>query len=430
MKRMKLRTNAGPLQGTIQVPGDKSISHRAVILGAVAKGETRVKGLLKGEDVLSTIQAFRNLGVRIEEKDDQLVIEGQGFQGLNAPCQTLNMGNSGTSMRLIAGLLAGQPFSVKMIGDESLSKRPMDRIVYPLKQMGVEISGETDRQFPPLQLQGNRNLQSITYTLPISSAQVKSAILLAALQAKGTTQVVEKEITRNHTEEMIQQFGGRLIVDGKRITLVGPQQLTAQEITVPGDISSAAFWLVAGLIIPGSELLLKNVGVNPTRTGILEVVEKMGAQIVYEDMNKKEQVTSIRVVYSNLKGTIISGGLIPRLIDELPIIALLATQAQGTTCIKDAQELRVKETDRIQVVTDTLNSMGANIKVTADGMIIKGPTVLYGANTSTYGDHRIGMMTAIAALLVKQGQVHLDKEEAIMTSYPTFFKDLERLCHD
>lgn len=290
---MKLRTNAGPLQGTIQVPGDKSISHRAVILGAVAKGETRVKGLLKGEDVLSTIQAFRNLGVRIEEKDDQLVIEGQGFQGLTAPCQTLNMGNSGTSMRLIAGLLAGQPFSVKMIGDESLSKRPMDRIVYPLKQMGVEISGETDRQFPPLQLQGNRNLQPITYTLPISSAQVKSAILLAALQAKGTTQVVEKEITRNHTEEMIQQFGGRLIVDGKRITLVGPQQLTAQEITVPGDISSAAFWLVAGLIIPGSELLLKNVGVNPTRTGILEVVEKMGAQIVYEDMNKKEQVTSI-----------------------------------------------------------------------------------------------------------------------------------------
>ncbi|HEQ7981528.1 TPA: 3-phosphoshikimate 1-carboxyvinyltransferase [Streptococcus pyogenes] len=427
---MKLRTNAGPLQGTIQVPGDKSISHRAVILGAVAKGETRVKGLLKGEDVLSTIQAFRNLGVRIEEKDDQLVIEGQGFQGLTAPCQTLNMGNSGTSMRLIAGLLAGQPFSVKMIGDESLSKRPMDRIVYPLKQMGVEISGETDRQFPPLQLQGNRNLQPITYTLPISSAQVKSAILLAALQAKGTTQVVEKEITRNHTEEMIQQFGGRLIVDGKRITLVGPQQLTAQEITVPGDISSAAFWLVAGLIIPGSELLLKNVGVNPTRTGILEVVEKMGAQIVYEDMNKKEQVTSIRVVYSHLKGTIISGGLIPRLIDELPIIALLATQAQGTTCIKDAQELRVKETDRIQVVTDTLNSMGANIKATADGMIIKGPTVLYGANTSTYGDHRIGMMAAIAALLVKQGQVHLDKEEAILTSYPTFFKDLERLCHD
>lgn len=430
MKRMKLRTNAEPLQGTIQVPGDKSISHRAVILGAVAKGETRVKGLLKGEDVLSTIQAFRNLGVRIEEKDDQLVIEGQGFQGLTAPCQTLNMGNSGTSMRLIAGLLAGQSFSVKMIGDESLSKRPMDRIVYPLKQMGVEISGETDRQFPPLQLQGNRNLQPITYTLPISSAQVKSAILLAALQAKGTTQVVEKEITRNHTEEMIQQFGGRLIVDGKRITLVGPQQLTAQEITVPGDISSAAFWLVAGLIIPGSELLLKNVGVNPTRTGILEVVEKMGAQIVYEDMNKKEQVTSIRVVYSHLKGTIISGGLIPRLIDELPIIALLATQAQGTTCIKDAQELRVKETDRIQVVTDILNSMGANIKATADGMIIKGPTVLYGVNTSTYGDHRIGMMTAIAALLVKQGQVHLDKEEAIMTSYPTFFKDLERLCHD
>ncbi|BBE39914.1 3-phosphoshikimate 1-carboxyvinyltransferase [Streptococcus dysgalactiae] len=430
MKRMKLRTNVGRLQGTICVPGDKSISHRAVILGAIAKGETRVKGLLKGEDVLSTIQAFRNLGVRIEEKDDQLVIEGQGFEGLTAPHQTLDMGNSGTSMRLIAGLLAGQSFEVTMSGDDSLSKRPMDRIVLPLRQIGADIIGEGFRHLPPLKLKGSRELNPITYALPVASAQVKSAILLAALQANGTTEVIEKEITRNHTEDMIQQFGGRLRVDGKKIWLTGPQTLMGQEVTVPGDISSAAFWLVAGLIVPGSAILLENVGINPTRTGILEVIEQMGGQVTYEAVNPQTQSANLGVAYSQLKGTTISGQLIPRLIDELPIIALLATQAQGVTHIKDAQELRVKETDRIQVVTDILKSMGATIVATADGMIIEGPTALHAAQTSTFGDHRIGMMTAIAALLVKQGQVHLDREEAIMTSYPTFFKDLERLCHD
>ncbi|MEF9624185.1 3-phosphoshikimate 1-carboxyvinyltransferase [Streptococcus dysgalactiae] len=427
---MKLRTNVGRLQGTICVPGDKSISHRAVILGAIAKGETRVKGLLKGEDVLSTIQAFRNLGVRIEEKDDQLVIEGQGFEGLTAPHQTLDMGNSGTSMRLIAGLLAGQSFEVTMSGDDSLSKRPMDRIVLPLRQIGADIIGEGFRHLPPLKLKGSRELNPITYALPVASAQVKSAILLAALQANGTTEVIEKEITRNHTEDMIQQFGGRLRVDGKKIWLTGPQTLMGQEVTVPGDISSAAFWLVAGLIVPGSAILLENVGINPTRTGILEVIEQMGGQVTYEAVNPQTQSANLGVAYSQLKGTTISGQLIPRLIDELPIIALLATQAQGVTHIKDAQELRVKETDRIQVVTDILKSMGATIVATADGMIIEGPTALHAAQTSTFGDHRIGMMTAIAALLVKQGQVHLDREEAIMTSYPTFFKDLERLCHD
>ncbi|VTS25686.1 3-phosphoshikimate 1-carboxyvinyltransferase [Streptococcus dysgalactiae subsp. equisimilis] len=430
MKRMKLRTNVGRLQGTICVPGDKSISHRAVILGAIAKGETRVKGLLKGEDVLSTIQAFRNLGVRIEEEDDQLVIEGQGFEGLTAPHQTLDMGNSGTSMRLIAGLLAGQSFEVTMSGDDSLSKRPMDRIVLPLRQMGADITGEGSRHLPPLKLKGSRDLRPITYALPVASAQVKSAILLATLQANGTTEVIEKEITRNHTEDMIQQFGGRLRVDGKKIWLTGPQTLIGQEVTVPGDISSAAFWLVAGLIVPGSAILLENVGINPTRTGILEVIEQMGGQVTYEAVNPQTQSANLGVAYSQLKGTTISGQLIPRLIDELPIIALLATQAQGVTHIKDAQELRVKETDRIQVVTDILKSMGATIEATADGMIIEGPTALHAAKTSTFGDHRIGMMTAIAALLVKQGQVHLDIEEAIMTSYPTFFKDLERLCHD
>ncbi|GFG46880.1 UNVERIFIED_CONTAM: 3-phosphoshikimate 1-carboxyvinyltransferase [Streptococcus canis] len=426
---MKLQTNAGPLRGIIKVPGDKSISHRAVILGAIAEGDTRVKGLLKGEDVLSTIQAFRDLGVRIDEIEDQLIVHGQGLQGLTAPNRILDMGNSGTSMRLMAGLLAGQSFEVMMTGDDSLSRRPMDRIVLPLTQMGAQVSGEGAKHFPPLKLKGSHDLRPISYSLPVASAQVKSAILLAALQTRGTTQVIEKEITRNHTEEMIEQFGGQLAVEGKTIRLTGPQTLVGQEVTVPGDISSAAFWLVAGLIIPSSAILLKNVGINPTRTGVLEVIERMGGQVTYENIEEKSQAADLCVTYSHLKGTTISGELIPRLIDELPVIALMATQAQGTTHIKDAQELRVKETDRIQVVTDILNSMGANIEATADGMMIQGPTPLHGTQTSTFGDHRIGMMTAIAALLVSQGEVILEREETIMTSYPSFFTDLERLCH-
>ncbi|MGT2935331.1 3-phosphoshikimate 1-carboxyvinyltransferase [Streptococcus castoreus] len=425
---MELKTNADSLRGTIKVPGDKSISHRAVIFGAVAEGKTTIDGLLKGEDVLSTIQVFRDLGVLIEEKGDQLVIHGRGFQGLTAPSQVLNMGNSGTSMRLIAGLLAGQSFEVTMCGDDSLSKRPMDRVALPLNRMGARIWGQKQKHLPPLTIKGHRHLQAITYRLPVASAQVKSAILLAALQAKGTTTVIEKDITRNHTEAMIRQFGGQIAIKGKEISLTGPQRLKGQKIYVPGDISSAAFWLVAGLIVPNSDILLENVGINPTRTGILEVIKKMGGQVYYDHVDEKEQVANLRVRYSSLKGITLSGALIPRLIDEIPIIALLATQADGVTCIRDAQELRVKETDRIQVVTDTLKSMGADIVATEDGMIIQGKTKLHGTKVSTFGDHRIGMMTAVAALLVSKGQVYLEREETIMTSYPEFFTDLERLC--
>jgi len=291
-----------------------------------------------------------------------------------------------------------------MFGDDSLSKRPMDRVTIPLKKMGVSISGQTERDLPPLHLKGTKNLTPIDYELPIASAQVKSALMFAALQAQGESVIIEKECTRNHTEDMLQQFGGQLSVDGKKITVQGPQ-------------------------IPNSRVVLQNVGINETRTGIIDVIRAMGGRLEITDIDPVAKSATLTVESSDLKGTEIGGALIPRLIDELPIIALLATQAQGVTVIKDAEELKVKETDRIQVVADALNSMGADITPTADGMIIKGKSRLHGARVNTFGDHRIGMMTAIAALLVADGEVELDRAEAINTSYPSFFDDLESLIH-
>lgn len=426
---MKLKTNIGHLDGSIRVPGDKSISHRSIIFGSLAEGETKVYDILRGEDVLSTMQVFRDLGVEIEDKDGVVTIQGVGMDGLKAPQKALNMGNSGTSIRLISGVLAGADFEVEMFGDDSLSKRPMDRVTLPLKKMGVTISGQTERDLPPLHLKGTKTLTPIHYELPIASAQVKSALIFAALQAHGQSIIIEKECTRNHTEDMLRQFGGDLSVDGKKITVQGPQKLSGQTVVVPGDISSAAFWLVAGLIVPNSRVVLNNVGINETRTGIIEVIRAMGGKLELTDVDPIAKSATLTVETSDLKGTEIGGALIPRLIDELPIIALLATQAQGQTVIKDAEELKVKETDRIQVVTDALNSMGATITPTADGMIIKGKSVLHGARVNTFGDHRIGMMTAIAALLVADGEVELDRAEAINTSYPSFFDDLEALIH-
>ena len=426
---MKLKTNIKHLNGSIRVPGDKSISHRSIIFGSLAEGETKVYDILRGEDVLSTMQVFRDLGVEIEDKDGVVTIQGVGMDGLKAPQNALDMGNSGTSIRLISGVLAGADFEVEMFGDDSLSKRPMDRVTLPLKKMGVTISGQTDRDLPPLYLKGTKNLRPIQYELPIASAQVKSALIFATLQAHGQSVIVEKECTRNHTEDMLRQFGGALSVDGKKITVQGPQKLSGQKVVVPGDISSAAFWLVAGLIVPNSRVVLKNVGINETRTGIIDVIRAMGGKIEITDIDPVAKSATLTVETSDLKGTEIGGALIPRLIDELPIIALLATQAQGKTVIKDAEELKVKETDRIQVVADALNSMGATITPTADGMIIKGKSVLHGARVNTFGDHRIGMMTSIAALLVADGGVELDRAEAINTSYPSFFDDLETLIH-
>ena len=426
---MKLRTNAKGLRGNLRVPGDKSISHRSIIFGSLAKGVTKVHDILRGEDVLSTMQVFREMGVQIEDKGDLVEIHGCGFDGLQEPQRPLDMGNSGTSMRLIAGVLAGQNFSAQMVGDDSLSKRPMDRISLPLRQMGVEIAGQTERDLPPLTIHGNPKLKPIQYQLPIASAQVKSALIFAALQAQGESLIIEKDLTRNHTEDMLLQFGGQLKVDGKEIRVAGKQELQAQEVVVPGDISSAAFWLVAGLIVPNSKITLTNVGINETRTGILDVIQAMGGKLSVSELDEVAKSATITVESSDLHGTEISGELIPRLIDELPIIALLATQAEGQTLIRDAEELKVKETDRIQVVADALNSMGADIQPTADGMIIQGKTPLNGASVHTYGDHRIGMMTAIAALLVKDGSVELERAEAINTSYPDFFAHLEDLVN-
>ena len=427
---MKLRTDAKGLRGSLRVPGDKSISHRSIIFGSLAKGVTKVHDILRGEDVLSTMQVFREMGVKIEDKGDLVEIHGCGFDGLQEPQRPLDMGNSGTSMRLIAGVLAGQNFSAQMVGDDSLSKRPMDRVSLPLRQMGVEIAGQTDRDLPPLTIHGNPKLKPIQYQLPIASAQVKSALIFAALQAQGESLIIEKDLTRNHTEDMLLQFGGQLKVDGKEIRVAGKQELQAQEVVVPGDISSAAFWLVAGLIVPNSKITLTNVGINETRTGILDVIQAMGGKLSVSEVDEVAKSATITVESSELHGTEISGELIPRLIDELPIIALLATQAEGQTLIRDAEELKVKETDRIQVVADALNSMGADIQPTADGMIIQGKTPLKGASVHTYGDHRIGMMTAIAALLVKDGNVELERAEAINTSYPDFFAHLEGLLSD
>ena len=398
---MKLTTQSPGLQGTLRVPGDKSISHRSIMFGSLAKGKTTVRDILRGEDVLSTMQVFRDLGVTIEDDGQVITIHGVGFDGLKAPQNKLDMGNSGTSIRLISGVLAGQDFEVEMFGDDSLSKRPMDRVTIPLSQMGVTVSGVTDRHLPPLKLRGSKELKPIHYQLPVASAQVKSALIFAALQAQGESVIIEKEKTRNHTEDMIVQFGGQIDVKGKEIRISGGQELVGQEVVVPGDISSSAFWLVAGLIVPNSKIVLENVGINETRTGILDVIQAMGGKMTLSQVDEVAKSATITVETSDLQGTEIAGEIIPRLIDELPIIALLATQAKGTTVIRDAEELKVKETDRIQVVADALNSMGANITPTDDGMIIIGKTPLHGATINTFGDHRIGMMTAVAALLVQ-----------------------------
>lgn len=424
---MKLLTNVSQLKGTLRVPGDKSISHRSIMFGSLAKGTTTVHDILRGEDVLSTMQVFRDLGVDIQDDGNIVTITGVGFDGLKAPKNKLDMGNSGTSIRLISGVLAGQDFTVEMFGDDSLSKRPMDRVTIPLRQMGVEVSGQTDRDLPPLTMRGSKALKPIHYQLPVASAQVKSALIFAALQADGESVIIEKEKTRNHTEDMIVQFGGAIDVNGKEIRIKGGQEFTGQDVVVPGDISSAAFWLVAGLIVPNAKVTLENVGINETRTGIIDVIKEMGGKMTISNVDEIAKSATITVETSELHGVEIGGEIIPRLIDELPIIALLATQANGTTIIRDAEELKVKETDRIQVVADALNAMGADITPTDDGMIIKGKTPLHGAKVNTFGDHRIGMMTAIAALLVSDGDVELELAEAINTSYPSFFNDLEVL---
>ncbi|GAB2045009.1 3-phosphoshikimate 1-carboxyvinyltransferase [Agathobaculum sp. TL06] len=415
----------GPLRGEITVPGDKSISHRAVMLGALANGTTHITGFLMGEDCLSTIDCFRKMGVEIEITDSEVIVEGVGLHGLCAPEETLYTGNSGTTTRLLCGILAGQPFTATLNGDASIQKRPMGRVIKPLREMGASIEGKNDN-YCPLTLYPSE-LYGIEYRLPVASAQLKSAILLAGLYAEGQTTVIEPAPSRDHTERMFRALGVEVETHGSTITLEPPEDLHAVDIRVPGDISSAAFFLVAGAIVEGSELTIRNVGVNPTRTGILDVLREMGADISISNFHDDaEPVCDLTVKHSMLRGVEIGGSIIPRLIDELPVIAVAAAYAEGETVIRDAQELKVKESNRIAAMVTELKKAGVDVEETDDGMIIRGGKRPHGAAFETYKDHRIAMSLAVLALAARSA-CRIDEPEVVAISYPDFFHTLERL---
>jgi 3-phosphoshikimate 1-carboxyvinyltransferase len=419
------------LQGRIRIPGDKSISHRSLMLGALAQGETIIHGLLLGEDPRSTAECFRSMGAEISELNTQEVrVKGIGLGQLLEPLDVLNAGNSGTTLRLMLGILASHPdrfFTVT--GDASLRSRPMSRVVKPLQEMGAEIWGRKDASLAPLAIRGQR-LKPIHYHSPIASAQVKSCILLAGLMADGQTTITEPALSRDHSERMLRAFGAEVTVDPETnsATVTGGAQLRGQTVVVPGDISSAAFWLVAGAIVPGSDLTIENVGVNPTRTGILEVLESMGADITLENQREVagEPVADLRVRHSQLNACEIAGDVIPRLIDEIPVLAVAAAFAEGTTVIRDAEELRVKESDRITVMATELNRMGARVSERPDGMEITGGHSLTGTEVDSHTDHRIAMSLAIAALNAS-GTTTIHRAEAAAISYPDFTATLQHL---
>ncbi|MFP7493796.1 3-phosphoshikimate 1-carboxyvinyltransferase [Terribacillus saccharophilus] len=427
MTDIKLQSIDKGLHGSITVPGDKSISHRSIIFGSLATGRTTVRHFLDGEDCLRTIEAFRALGVSIEQDGDTVTIESEGKDSFKEPLEPIYFGNSGTTARLLLGVFAALPFHITAYGDASLTKRPMDRVVHPLRQMGGKINGREQGKYLPLAVDGQR-LSSLTYRTPVKSAQVKSALLLAGLLAEGETEISEDVKTRDHTEQMLKSFGANLDVTGTTVTIQGGQKLTGTDVYVPGDISSAAFFLAAACLVPGSDITLTNTGLNETRTGILDVLRDMGAdmEITEHKIQAGERIGDIRIKYRPLKHTEIGGEIIPRLIDELPILALLATQADGETVIKDAEELRFKETDRIDAIASTLRSFGAKVETTADGMRIPGNQTLHGSTADSFGDHRIGMMIAIASLIA-EGETVLTDAASINISYPSFFADLEML---
>ncbi|MDO4294499.1 MAG: 3-phosphoshikimate 1-carboxyvinyltransferase [Eubacteriales bacterium] len=423
---MEIRQCRG-IQGEVTVPGDKSISHRSVMFGAIAQGTTEVTNFLRGADCLSTISCFRKLGIEIEERPEKIVVHGRGLYGLSAPSQVLDAGNSGTTTRLISGILAGQDFSCTLTGDASIQKRPMNRVIEPLSRMGADIKSERGNGCAPLLING-RPLCGIDYVSPVASAQVKSAVLLAGLYAKGQTRVTEPALSRNHTELMLAGFGADLKSCGNTAALTPGQPLYGQSVAVPGDISSAAYFLAAGLIVPHSEVLVRNVGINPTRAGILEVIRAMGGRltVLNERLCAGEPVADLLVSSSSLTGTTVEKALIPALIDELPVIAVMAAFAHGTTVIRDAAELKVKESDRIRTVTEGLRAMGADVTPTEDGMIICGGRPLHGAFVDSYLDHRIAMSFAVAALAA-DGSTRIKNADCVRISYPGFYEDLERL---
>ena len=409
--------------GQIKVPGDKSISHRAVMLGSLANGVTEISGFLKGADCLSTIDCFRKMGIDIDINGENVTVHGNGLRGLKKPDEMLYTGNSGTTTRLLCGILAGQNFDTSITGDASIQKRPMGRVVQPLSMMGAKIENE----YCPLYITGTK-LHGIDYKMPVASAQVKTAIILAGLYADGETVIHEIEKSRDHTELMLSAMGADLTVDNLDITVKPTNDLTAVNVDVPGDISSAAFFLVLGAIMPNSQITVTNVGINPTRTGIIDVLKDMGANITLENVHTSagETVADITVRSSSLKGTTVGGDIIPRLIDELPIIAVAAVFANGQTVIKDAQELKVKETNRIRAVVDEFNKCGIDITETDDGMIINGGKSIHGADFKTYGDHRMAMSLTVLAQLA-DCESTLDDSDCACVSYPTFFDDFYKL---
>ena len=429
---MKKITRITGLKGTLTVPGDKSISHRAIMFGSLAEGTTTIHGFLKGADCLSTIDCFRKMGISIEEKEDTIYVHGKGLHGLHKPEETLDVGNSGTTTRLISGILAGQNFDTVLSGDASLNSRPMGRIMKPLSMMGADITSIHDTGCAPLSIKG-RSLNAIHYDSPVASAQVKSCVLLAGLYANGKTSVTEPALSRDHTERMLRSFGANIVSDKNTCTITPPETLHGQHIEVPGDISSAAFFIVAALITPNSEITINNVGINDTRAGILKVCQDMGADITLLNAREEggEPVADLLVKTSSLRGTIVEGDIIPALIDELPVIALMACFAKGQTIIKDAHELRVKESDRIAIMTENLGAMGADIIDTEDGFIINSrsdntiPT-LHGASINCSMDHRIAMTFAVAGLNA-DGETIITDSDCVDVSYPGFFTQLEQL---
>ena len=415
------------LKGEVTIPGDKSISHRAVMFGSLAEGTTEVTNFLQGADCLSTISCFRKLGIQIENTADRILIHGKGLHGLSESSETLDTGNSGTTTRLISGILAGQSFTTFLNGDASIQTRPMKRIMTPLSMMGADITSLNGNNCAPLRICGG-HLHGITYQSPVASAQVKSCVLLAGLYADAPTSVTEPVLSRNHTELMLAGFGAKVTSSGTTATIEPEPDLKGMKIEVPGDISSAAYFIAAGLIIPNSEILVKNVGINPTRDGILRVAKEMGGgiTILNEKISGGEPTCDLLVRSSSLKGVTVGGEIIPTLIDEIPMIAVMACFAEGTTIIKDAQELKVKESNRIDTVVTNLKAMGAHIEATDDGMIIEGGYPLHGAVIDSQLDHRIAMSFAIGALGA-DGETTIEGADCVKISYPEFYETLEIL---
>ena len=421
------------LRGEVNIPGDKSISHRCIMFGSIASGTTEISNFLQGADCLATINCFRRMGIEIENQEEKIIVHGKGLHGLTAPTEILDVGNSGTTTRLISGILVGQPFESKLSGDNSLNSRPMKRIIEPLTKMGGHISSILRNGCAPLYIAPGK-LHGIHYDSPVASAQVKSSILLAGLYADGETSVTEPSLSRNHTELMLKEFGADIrsqfdLNTSKATAFIRPcSELYGQKIMVPGDISSAAYFIAAGLLVPDSEILIKNTGINATRAGILKVCENMGANITLlnERTEGGEAIADILVRTSKLHGTTISGDIIPTLIDEIPIIAIMAAAAEGTTIIKDAAELKVKETNRIETVVDNLKAMGCDIIATDDGIIIHGGKTLHGTTIHTLLDHRIAMAFSIAALIAEDTTRILDSK-CVDVSYPTFYDSFENL---